>query len=94
MATMELIHQKYDLKARLIGRIGRVQNTSQLREVESLLDEKLPESVYVLSKDEREGMNIALQQLDAGLGISHETVEAELDNLLDELERECKANGN
>ena len=51
----------------------------------ALLDEKLPESVYVLSKDEREGMNAALQQLDAGLGISHEIVEAELDHLLDEL---------
>ena len=93
MATAELIDHDYRLKARLIGRIGRAHDASLLREVESLLDEKSPESVYVLSEDERKGMNIALQQLDAGLGIPDEVVEAEMNDLLDELERECE-NGN
>lgn len=81
-------------KARLIGRIQRTHNVSVIREVESLLDEKIPESVYILSEDERRGMNHALQQLDAGLGIPHEVVEAEMEALLDELERECLANEN
>ena len=93
MATAELIDRDYRLKARLIGRIGRANNVSVLREVESLLDEKSPESVYVLTEDERRGMHIALQQLDAGLGIPDEIVEAEMNALLDELERECE-NGN
>lgn len=88
MATMELTNQK----ARLIGRIGRAQNVSVLRKVESLLDEELPERIYVLTADERRGMDIALQQLDAGLGIPHEAVEAELNDLLDELERGCEEN--
>ena len=90
MATVELTDQK----ARLIGRIGRAHNVSVLREVESLLNEKLPESVYILSEDERRGMNIARQQLDAGHGIPDEIVEAEFNDLLDELERECVANEN
>ena len=90
MATTEVI----DRRSRLIGRIGRTNDVSVLREVESFLDEKLPESVYILSEDERRGMISALQQLDAGLGIPHEIVEAEMEALLDELERECLANEN
>jgi len=89
MATAELIDQQ----GRLIGRIGRARNISVLREVESLLDEKLPESVYILSPDERRGMEVARRQLDAGLGIPDEIVQAEFNALLDELERECEENG-
>ena len=55
------------------------------------MDEKSPESVYVLSENERKGMNIALQQLDAGLGIPDEVVEAEMNDLLDELTPEEEA---
>jgi hypothetical protein len=90
MATAELV----DRRAKLIGRIGRTENDSVLRDVESLLDEKLPESVYILSAEERRGMNVALQQLDVGLGIPHKIVEQEMNDLLDELERECEANEN
>ena len=81
-----------DQKARLIGRIGRTHNVAVLHEVELFLDEKLPESVYILSTNERRGMEMALEQLDAGLGIPHAEVEAEMNDLLGELERECEAN--
>ena len=95
MATTESMEHEYRLKAKLFGYIGRTHNILLLRKVESLLDEKLPENVYILSAEEREGMNIALQQFDAGLGIPHEVVEDELNNWLDELERnECEASGN
>ena len=47
---------------------------------------QLPENVYTLSAEERECMNLARQQLDAGLGIPHEIVEDELNHWLDELE--------
>ena len=95
MATTESMEHEYRLKAKLFGRIGRTHNIPLLRKVESLLDEKSPENVYILSAEEREGMNIARQQLDAGSGIPHEIVEDELNRWLDELERnECEANGN
>ena len=95
MAMVEQIDQEYRLKLKLFERIGRTHNISLLRKVESLLDEKLPENVYILSAEERECMKIARQQLDAGLGIPHEVVEDELNSWLDELERnECETNGN
>lgn len=89
MATMELIDREERLKAKLIGRIGRSHDASLLREVESLLDKKLPEGVYVLSADEREKMNIARGQLDAGQGIPGEIVEEEMNDWLAELERDA-----
>ncbi len=88
MATTEFIEREERLKAKLIGRIGRTHDASLLREVESLLDEKLPEGVYVLSADEREKMNIARHQLDEGKGIPGEIVEEELNDWLAELEQE------
>ncbi|MCL2116794.1 MAG: hypothetical protein FWH27_00045 [Planctomycetaceae bacterium] len=95
MAMAEQTDQEYRLKVKLFGRIERTHNLSLLRKVESLLDEQLPENVYLLSAEEREGMNLARQQLDAGLGIPHEIVEGELNRWLDELERnECETNGN
>ncbi len=75
MTTTELIDQETELKERLKDRIDATHNLGVLRGVLSLMNEI---DVYELTPEEEKDIDEGIRQSKAGLGIPHETVQAEV----------------
>ena len=71
-----------ELRELIINQLSRINDTSFLKAIKTIIDSKAEEEVYKLSDYQKERIRIGREQLVKGQTISHDEVQKEIEQWL------------